>query len=109
MLTGCKTVPEVLACHRVYRRRQRLFSAHQINNSSHRYGVSYVFILKTRLALVGHYASQRVINHGKRALHRSTSCANQTQLSFATLVNTHAVAREIAVALPTTGIVDTGT
>jgi len=37
----------------------------------------------------------------------SLSCASQTQFSFAILVNTHAVAHEIAVAPPTTGIADT--
>jgi len=37
----------------------------------------------------------------------SLSCASQAQFSFAILVNTHAVAHEIAVAPPTTGIADT--
>jgi hypothetical protein len=85
----------------------------------HGYGASYMSIFKTRLVLVDHHASKRVmdsrglgiiqcpLNHDTTASYRQISCANQAQFSLAILVNTHAVAHEIAVAPPTTGIADT--
>jgi hypothetical protein len=77
-----------------------------------------VFTFETRPALVEHYASERIMNlrhhpvpaqSCQDSVVPSTSCIiKQAPLSFSILINTHAVVHEIAAALPTTGIADTG-
>jgi hypothetical protein len=109
MLIECKTEPEL-------RLRVTSFRCSSVNNSPQIWRFIYVYF--SRPILFDHHTSKRVMNsrglgiiqcplNHDMSVVPSLSCASQAQFSFAILVNTHAVAHEIAVAPPTTGIADT--
>jgi hypothetical protein len=112
----CEATPEVQCFTGSTDSGQCLSGAYQINNSPW-ICVSYVFTFETRPVMVEHYASERIMNLRHHPVPVQPcqdsavppiSCTIQHDFPSPFSINTHAVVREIAAALPKTGIADTG-